>query len=157
MLLIFISFSSLAVILSFDLGHIPLSSSFCLTLCVCFYVLGKSAVSLALKSSVLVKKRSFSALKGSVPCLPGPGTLGTSPMCVVYTLLFWLSHICLQSSCLQRLSLPISTGFCPCVVTGPVWDHFGLELSQSNQAFARDAVAPNCRALSLCCLLRSAH
>ena len=41
-------------------------SSFCLPLCVCFFVLRKAAMSSALESSDFLKKRSWSALLSSV-------------------------------------------------------------------------------------------
>ena len=94
--------------------------SFCLTLCKCFYVL-KSAKSLALAGSGLMKKLSYSALQCTVPCSPESGTSRVSPMCIVYALLLRLSCFCFQSSCLQWLSLLVWTEFGPCVVSGDIW------------------------------------
>lgn len=70
------------------------------------FLLGKSATSPALKGSGLMEKRTWSALECKVPCSSEPGTTGVSPMCVVRTLLLWLSHIYPQSSHLQWLPLP---------------------------------------------------
>ena len=94
--------------------------SFCLALCKCFYVL-KSAKSLALAGSGLMKKLSYSALQCTVPCSPESGTSRVSPMCIVYALLLRLSCFCFQSSCLQWLSLLVWTEFGPCVVSGDIW------------------------------------
>ena len=59
-----VSFHSIAVIffpvLSF--GTNPFVSSFCLTICACFYVLGKSSVFPDLESSDVIKERCYSAL-----------------------------------------------------------------------------------------------
>lgn len=49
-------------------------SSFCLTFCICFCVLGKSATFLALNDNSFMKKGSYSALQCGVPCSPGPST-----------------------------------------------------------------------------------
>lgn len=98
------SFSSLSVILSCSyiwnmfLCLLIFTSSLCL--------LGKSASSPALKGSGLMEKRTWSALECKFPCSPEPGISEVSPMCVVCTLLRWLSHISPQSSRLQWLPLP---------------------------------------------------
>lgn len=64
----------------------------------------------------------------------------------------WLSQVCLYPSYLQWLPLPLWAGFGPCAVCGPVWGCLGFE---SDRVFSRDEVALNCRALSLCSILRS--
>ena len=48
-----------------------------------------------------------SALRCHVPCSPDLALQGESPMCVACTLLLSLGLFFLQSSCLQRFSLPI--------------------------------------------------
>ena len=63
-----------------------------------------------------------------------------SPTYILCTLLLWLSCICLQWNCQQWLTFP---------VVGKVWSL--LLMGQSGAALGRDAVAPNCRILSLCC------
>ena len=92
-------------------------------------------MSSALESSGLMKKRFYSALQFHVPCSPEPGASGVPFICVVCSLLLWLSCVCLQSSHLQWfygcLCL-FCVGFGPCVVSGPVWGHLGVELSQTS-------------------------
>lgn len=92
-------------------------------------LLGKSS---ALASNALINKRSCNALQCSVSYSPEPGISGVSLMCVVYALLLWLSHVFLQASHLQWLSLPGWAGFDPCVVSRLVWGHLGLGWSQSS-------------------------
>lgn len=72
-------------------------------------------------------------------------------MCVVCTLLLWLSCTGLQFSHLQWLSLPYGQGLVPVLLREP-WAQVG-----SDQVFARDVVTPNCRVLSLYCPLRRFH
>ena len=151
-LLISISFSlDVIFFLFFHLGHIPLTSCFDKFY---FSMLGKSAMSPALESSGLMKKRSYSALQCIVIYLLELGNLELSFMSVLcayscgwsifaFSLVFCNGCLCL-----------LWAGFGSCIVIGPVWDHLSLELSQT-QVFAGALVAPNCKALSLCCPLRS--
>ena len=81
-------------------------SSFCLTFCVFLCVFGKSVTSLAYHSNSRMKKGSCSILQCSAPCSPGPGASDSVSMWVACALLWSLSLFFLQSSCLQRLSLP---------------------------------------------------
>ena len=73
---------------------------------VCFHVLGKSATSSALKSSGLLKERSYSALLCGVPRSLEPRASGVFPMC---TLLLWhlpsvqLSAMAVFACCRQGL------------------------------------------------------
>ena len=117
-------------------------------------MLGKSATSPALESGSFIKQRSYNGLEFNVSCSPEPGASGVSPMCFACTLVTWLSHVCLQSSYLQWLSLPVEGRFwslyCSWASLGPPWTWI-----ESDQGLARDAVALNYRVLSLCCPLRS--
>ena len=71
---IFSSLGQLALLLWFcpivSFGSYSSVSSFCLTLCVCFSVLGKSAPSPTLESRGLMKNRSCSALQSDAPWSP---------------------------------------------------------------------------------------
>lgn len=120
----FMEVSFCGFVLFFHLGHIPSHFVYFWV-----YVLGKS---FALESNALKYKRSCNALQCNVSCSPEPGSSGVSVMCVVSALLLWLRHVFLHSSRLQWLSLPVWAGFGPCVVSGLVWGHLGLELSQSS-------------------------
>ena len=101
-------------------------------------------MSAALESSGLMKKRYYSALQSTVLFTGTCSFRGVS-----YTLLLSFDCFFLQSSHLQRVSIHLLWAvISPCGVSGPVW--CCLELSQ-----ARDTVASNCRALAMCCPLRS--
>ena len=98
-------------------------------------------------------KKFYSILKCSILCSSESSTSGESLMCDACTLLLYLSHCFLQSSHLQWIFFP---------VVGNVWSLscqwtslrcLGLVLS--DQAFARDTVAPNYKAFFLCCPLRN--
>lgn len=116
-------------------------------------------MSLALEDNGLVMNRSCSALQCSVSCSPEPEASRLSLKCIVYTLLLWLRHFFFQCSHLPWLFFfffcLLWAVFSPCSVSRLVWSCIGL--IESNQAFAHDAVATDCRALSLCCPLRSFH
>ena len=77
------------LVLSF--GRYSFVSSFCLTLCVCFYVLGISAVSPSIERVALCRR----LLWGSVAHSPGheSGAPGVSPAWIVCSCLLWLGCI----------------------------------------------------------------
>lgn len=78
--------------------------------------------STALEHNGLIKRKSCCAQPCSVPSSREPGTSGVSPLYNVCTRLLWLSHLFLQSSFLQRLSLPIMGGlFVTVVLVGIPW------------------------------------
>ena len=83
--------------------------SFSLTFYVCFCILGESATFLALNDNSIMKKRSCHALLCSVVSLlpPGLALQRVSPLCVACARLLNVGLFFLQSSCLQRFSLPI--------------------------------------------------
>ena len=108
-------------------------SSLCLTLSICFYVLGKSDTSPALESSGLMKKRSYNALQCNVPCSPEPG--------VACSLLLWLSRFCFYPIIFSGSLCLLWEGFGPCAISGSVWGHFGLELRQASLLYLLRAVS----------------
>ena len=89
---------------------------------------------------------------------PEPGTSGMSPMWVVYALLLWLSHICLQSSQLHWPTFAFFgyTGWGLVLVLlrnrsgAPVGLQLGSVRSQ-HRCLPSAAVSPTYRALSLPC------
>lgn len=83
----------------------------------------------ALGSSGLMKQKSCSALQCNVPCSLIPGALGVSSVCVVCTLMLWLAHF-VFSPIICNDSLPAMGRVFP-FHSRPVWDGFGLELSQT--------------------------
>ena len=93
---------------------------------------------------------SFSALQCIVPCSPYLALQGCS-LCVLCSPCccgwagFCFSLVICSGSILLFLAVFSQN------VSGPVWSYLVLELS--DQVFARDAVAPNCRALSSCFVL----
>lgn len=68
------------------------------------------------------------------------------PSCCGSAKFAFMPVICIGSLCM------LWAEFGPCIICGPVWSClvFGLD-----QAFSRNTVALNYRALSLCCVLRS--
>lgn len=131
-----------------SLGTYSSFSSFYLTFCVCFYALRKSATLPILESSGLLMSRS--APQCSITCLPECGTRGVSYVCCMYPAtvakprfpLVQLSAVALLAYCGQFL-IPVDQ-------SGPPWAWV-----EADQAFTRDAIAANCRALSLRCPLKS--
>ena len=123
-------------------------SLICLTLCVCFCVLGKSAMSLALESSRLMKKRSCCVLLCSIFWSLESGASGISLVCVVCVLCscgsvdFSFSPVICSDSLYQLWAIFGYSG-----VNGPVWG-----LVESGQTFARDTIVPNTKVLSLCAM-----
>ena len=77
----------------------------------------------SLESTGLMKKTSCSALHCSVPFIR---TWHFTDVSYVYCM-----HPHLPLVYLQWFSLPSWAGFSPCGVSGSVWGHFGLELSQT--------------------------
>lgn len=106
-LVISILFSSFAMILSFSFIWDIFISLLILSLCVCFLLLDKSTMSFDMKVVALMKSQSCRVLQCYVPCSSELGTSGVSPLSVACALLLWLSHVCLHSSHLQWLSLPV--------------------------------------------------
>jgi len=74
-------------------------------------------------------------------------------MCVACSLLLWLSHFFLQSSHLQWFSNSCGQGLIPMLLVGQSGAALGLSLVRSG--ICQRCSSTNCRALSLCCPLRS--
>ena len=102
--LISILFRSLAVVLSCSFIWDIFVFSFCLPLCICFCVLGKSAVSPALERNGLKKNRSCSALHAVSTVHQNQALQRVSPFCVTCILLLCLGCFCPKFIYLQRLS-----------------------------------------------------
>ena len=95
------------------LGRCFSVSSLYLTPCVCFWVLGRLAMSLALNNSSLMNKGACRVLQCSVPCSPEPGASGgVSHACVCSVVESWPLFPSVQLSaealfaCCRQCSVP---------------------------------------------------
>lgn len=106
---------------SFILDHTSLCLH-CILFCVCFFVFGKTAITLALQSNGTIKMRSCSTMSlhqslellcvlCALYCCGGAGLAFTAVLCNGSHCLFWAP-------------------FAPCVVSGLAKGHLGFELSQ---------------------------
>lgn len=135
MLLLLVAFSSLAMILSFSLiwGISSVSSYVHLCKYLLWQVVAFWRGPVVSWNAVFLFIRTWSYRDFSYVC--------------VCTLLLQLSCFCLHFSHLQWLSLPVLWrvwSLCQCASLGLTWAWVW-----SDQVFARAAVTPNCRALSL--------
>ena len=99
-----------------------------------FSLLGESIMSPILEGNGLMKKMSCCTMHCTVPCLPESGTFRMSSICIVSPCYCVLATVSFHPVIYSGTLFLLFAVFGPCGVTGPVWGHIGLELSQTRHS-----------------------